>query len=105
DSALRPARGEPQRSVGVVTEVEMVSGEAGVDVNPLLGLRVVVRDLAQPSFLRRDLRRRTVPTLLAAVGVRRRTDARAEPRTHVAIHHSVVDARMAVPDRVLAPVG
>src|SRR5439155_10640115 len=70
-AARRAARGEPQRLVGVVTEVQVVRGETGVDVLPLARLRVVYGDLAQGAFLRRNLGRGMIGALLAEIRVGR----------------------------------
>src|SRR5258708_11731305 len=46
-----------------------------------------------------------IRALLAEIRVGRGPDPGAEPYPSLAIHHRVVNARVAVPDRLLAPVG
>ena len=69
--------GEPKRVVGVLGEVEVMRAEAGIDVRPLLRLRIVERELPAALRDRHHLRRRMVRPLDAEVGVLGRAEARA----------------------------
>ena len=67
-------------------------------------LRVVHRKMAVRALDRERLRRRMVRAFPAEAGIRRRPHARREPDASLFVEHRIVHARLAVPDRVLAPV-
>ncbi len=72
---------------------------------PLAGLWIVDGDLAHRRVQRGDFRRGMIGALLAEIRVGRRPDPGREPDPPLAIHHRVVNARVPVPDRLLAPIG
>ena len=83
----------------------MVRLEAGADQRDLAGLGLDHRQVPRRGLQREHLGRRMVRALLAEVRIRRRADARGEPDPALLVVHRVVRAGLAVPDRLLAPVG
>src|SRR5208283_3661394 len=95
---------KPQGLVLVLREKEMVREEAGVDVVPLLLLWIPDRELSAVLVQWHHLRRRMVRALLAEVRVVRPAEARAEIHAALRVHHRVVQAAAAVPNRLAPPV-
>ena len=101
----RTARARPQRVVGVVREIKVMGREAGVDHVPLAGRGIEAREFARGGRLRIGLGGRMVRALLAVIGVGRRPQLGGEPDLALLIHHHVVNGGVAVPDRLVAPIG
>ena len=93
----------PQRLVGVLGEDQVMRREAGADQRELARRRIVHGQMAVGVFEREHLRRRMVRALLAEVRIGRRTHPRGEPDASLLVHHRVVIAGLAVPDRVRLP--
>src|SRR5207253_4707762 len=78
-TALRAACAEPQRVVGVETELQVMRREARADHLEFLRLRIIHRDVAVRCVDWEDLRRRMIGARLAVVRIWRRTDAGGKP--------------------------
>ena len=79
--------------------------EAGADQRERLGAAVVHRQMPVRALEREELRRRVVRALAAELRILGRPDTRGEPDAALLVHHRIVDRGLAVPDRLLAPVG
>ena len=105
DAARRTAGTCPERVVRVLGEDEMVGREAGADQRERLSAPVVHRQMPVRALEREELRRRVVRALAAELRILGRPDARGEPDAALLVHHRIVDRGLAIPDRLLAPVG
>src|SRR5215813_9224725 len=94
-----------ERVAGVLAEVEMMGLRAGVDQRELLALRIVHRQLTAGLFDRKCFRGRMIRSLAAERRRVRRPDSRREPHPTLVVVHGIVRAGLAVPDRLVAPVG
>ena len=103
NAAVRVTGAGPERVVRVLGKIQMLRGEAGVDERPLGSLRVVHRELTRRNLERRRLRRRMVRARFTESRVLRRPDPGCEPHAPLFVEHGVVNAGVAVPDRLVAP--
>ena len=95
----------PQRVIGVVAELQVVRGEAGVDERVLLRPGIEHRDVAHGAVHREGLRRRVIRAGLAERGVVGAAHRRREPQPAVAPEHRVVVVDARLPDALAGPVG
>src|SRR5262249_59760442 len=82
----------------------MLSRKAGADQRPFAGLWIVERKLAIGSLQRRDLSRRMIAACLAVIRILLRPNSRREPHPSLLIDEWIMDARVAIPNRFVAPV-
>src|SRR5215471_10392696 len=82
----------------------MLSGEAGADQRPFASLRIVHGELPIGSLQWGDLRRWMIPAFLAVIRILRWPHSCSEPHTSFFIHERIMDTRVAIPNRFVAPV-
>src|SRR5262245_43227276 len=82
----------------------MLSAEAGAYQRPFGCLWIVHGELAIGSLQWRDLRRRMISACLTVIRILCGPDSRREPHASFLIDERIMDARVAIPDRVVAPV-
>src|SRR5260370_35681697 len=95
----------PQRVVGVLGEVEVVSGEAGVDEGVFHRLRIKHRELTMTLRYRERLGGGMVGPLLAEGRVLDVAHGSREPHPAFPIDHRVVVVDMSIPYLLMAPIG
>ena len=79
--------------------------ETGIDHLVVFGFRIVDRQMTAAFAERRQLGRGVGRALLAEGGVLSLPVARREPHAAILVQHGVMDAGLAVPDDLIAPIG
>ena len=87
-----------------MTEVQMLRAKAGVDQHKLAGFRIIHRELARRDIQRRHLGRGKIGIRFAVGRVLWATDARSEPDPSLFVDNRIVNGRVTVPNRLVAPV-
>src|SRR6266498_4657562 len=82
----------------------MVRGETSTDLCELFRSWIVHRQMSVGLLEREHFGRRMVRALFAEIQICRRTDPRGKPNSTFLIHHRVMVAGLAVPDRLLSPI-
>src|SRR4029450_11966398 len=78
--------------------------EASRDQGELAARRIVHREMAAGALGRGYLGGRMVGALLAEIRMGGRAHARGHPHPSLLVHHLIVDAGLAVPDRLGSPI-
>src|SRR5258706_11519827 len=102
DGLVPGAAAEPQDAV--LVELKMMRAEAEIDGGELLGLGIIQLRLAARPSQREHHRGWMLRTFLAEGRVCRRANARRHPEPSLLVKHRIVDAGVAVPDRLGAPI-
>src|SRR5947208_7056740 len=82
----------------------MLRGETGIDQGPLACFGVVHRKLAAGGLQRDDLCGGMIRSGFAVGGIGVWTNSGSEPDATLLVHDRIVDAGVAVPDRLVTPV-
>ncbi len=104
DHAAATAARRPQRIVGVVGELQVMGGEAGVDEGVLHRLGIEHRDLPLALLQREELGGRMVGTLAAERRILGAAHRRGEPQPAFLVDHRIVVVDPGVPDLLVTPI-
>src|SRR5262245_21469616 len=100
-----PATAGPDRVVAIVTELQVVRSEAGIDKAVFHRLGLENGELTHILLDWEQLGRRMAGTLLAKVGIVGTADCRRQPDAALLVEHRVVIVHLRVPQLLLTPIG
>src|SRR5207302_7103629 len=93
-----------ERLIRIRSEIQVVRLKAGADQGELARGGIEHGKMSIRFLNRKRLRGRMVRALFAEIRILACTDTRGEPDPSFFIHHRVVIERLAVPDRLGAPI-
>src|SRR5215468_8829576 len=82
----------------------MVGTKTGADQGDFFRPRIVYGKMTRRSFGWEHFRRWVIRSFLAESGILHRTNSRRKPDASLLIDHRIMHGRLAVPDRLVAPV-
>src|SRR6266446_4018089 len=105
DALLRPALADPNGVISILRQYDVVSVVAGSDQLGGVGLRVIHREMSGGFLDREGLGGWVIRSGLTECRVLGFADLRGEPDLRLLVHDQAVDAGLAIPDRLFAPIG